>query len=252
MKKRLAAAAMIALSVQCTAANAGEPSDETVVVEASALIGIWKISTPSEFNVSFSQKAQFGAMVDRFCRIDRMQDDLVLGCLKPNPSNNSGTVSVHDAKIHLAWGSALARMVIDGTLQSSSRFDGTFGFKVMGIEYKDPSPSIGTKLTVSPVMPDKAGKSKLLAHLLGEMAKGRPTESFDAKSESVHLPTSGALLPLGAVQTISYLGETQKWDGASKRFIGFLSVYEVEFANGQRLCGLHQRNDDVLDGLVCV
>jgi len=30
------------------------------------------------------------------------------------------------------------------------------------------------------------------------------------------------------------------------------SAYQVEFANGQRLCGIHQRDDGVLDGFLCV
>jgi hypothetical protein len=30
------------------------------------------------------------------------------------------------------------------------------------------------------------------------------------------------------------------------------NVYQVEFANGQRLCAVHDRGDGVLDGFWCV
>lgn len=32
----------------------------------------------------------------------------------------------------------------------------------------------------------------------------------------------------------------------------FFRVYDVEFANGHRICGLHQSDDGTIDGLRCV
>jgi hypothetical protein len=72
------------------------------------------------------------------------------------------------------------------------------------------------------------------------------------------------LLPdLGAVQSLSYLGQETKWDwppppGATQDIMnipsrpGFFSVYLVRFAQGKRICGLHQRDDGALDAFRCV
>jgi len=148
------------------------------------------------------------------------------------------------------------RAVFDGTLQSSTQFTGNIALKLSGIRYDDPEQSIATKRTLSKAAPDEAGKSALLARLLSEMAKGLPLERPAEQSGNVELLTPEALRPLGAAQTVIYLGEFAKpvgtkSDGSPQYFINF-SVYDVEFVNGNRLCGLHQRDDGVLDGLLCV
>ncbi len=68
---------------------------------------------------------------------------------------------------------------------------------------------------------------------------------------------------VGLVQSISYLGQETKWDwppppGTKADIMNlpnrpdFFSVYLVRFADGELLCGLHQRDDGVLDAIGCV
>ena len=75
---------------------------------------------------------------------------------------------------------------------------------------------------------------------------------------------SNLTLPsVGPVQSISYLGQETKWDwppppGTRQDIMNlpnrpdFFSVYLVRFAEGELLCGLHQRDDGVLDAFGCV
>ena len=55
------------------------------------------------------------------------------------------------------------------------------------------------------------------------------------------------LRALGTVQAIIYLGAAPKWGT-----LNFFSAYDVEFANGERICGLHQSDDGKVDAFMCV
>lgn len=68
---------------------------------------------------------------------------------------------------------------------------------------------------------------------------------------------------IGPVQSLSYLGQETKWDwppppGTKADIMNlpnrpdFFSVYLVRFADGELLCGLHERDDGVLDAFGCV
>ncbi len=253
MRTLCAGVMVVALSAPAMAAVPAQVP-ETVVVEGGTLSGVWKISTPDFFSLSISQKAQFGPMEDEFCRIEQGDGELLVHCLGPHFYSRDGTLRFSGTKIHLAWGSVLLRMVIDGTLQSSSAFAGTFAFKLSGIVHRNPMPTIGTKLTLSATAPDTAGKSALLERLLGELANGPLAAPHDdaamkRNAEDIDLPTPGDLQALGAVKAVIHLGGMP---GGDRNVADFFSVYDVEFVNGERICGLHQRDDGTLDGLVCV
>ncbi len=74
--------------------------------------------------------------------------------------------------------------------------------------------------------------------------------------------TPEELRSLGKVEAVLYLGEGST---VRPRFsdvntthsipafpVFAFSAYQIEFTNGERLCGIHQREDGVLDGFVCV
>jgi len=166
-------------------------------------------------------------MHDNYCRIEQIGAALTVNCFPL--LGIDGTISTESAHFHLAWGTMMARIVVDGTMQSAAQFAGHFTVKVSGISFDDPDISEGTKLTLSTATPDKGGKTSLLAHALAEMASGSSTEPFDEKSNFVQRLKPEMLRPLGGVQTIIYLGESQKETGA--RVAGapvvadFFSVY---------------------------
>jgi hypothetical protein len=248
MRKLLPAALLAALPITATAAEAIPPS-ETVVVNASALDGVWKITKPDYGSIKLFHDAQWGAMHDSFCRMEHVHGDLAVHCFAWGILKD-GRVSIEGKNIHFAWGTMMLRIVIDGDLQSATQFGGTFAVKFSGIEYDDPVASSGTKLTLSPNAPDGGGKSALLARLLGEMTKGAPTATFDTQAGNVRPLKAQTLQALGAVQSIIYLGTAPK--PGNLKIADFFSVYDVEFAGGQRICGLHQRDDGTLDGFTCV
>lgn len=199
---------------------------------------------------------KWGPLVDRYCRIDRSLAKLNVYCLGNGKGLFAkGTVTVDGTKIHLAWGTMMLRMVIDGALLTSSNFTGNAGLKLSGIEFDDPEMSLAKKLTLSGAPLDKPGKSALLTYLLDEMRDGAVSEPHADKTENVQFPMPKELGELGKVQTVVYLGEFAKpvgiVPGGGPRNIINLSVYDVEFANGERLCGLHQQEGGMLDAFMC-
>ncbi|MGA7676610.1 MAG: hypothetical protein WCA78_16385 [Rhizomicrobium sp.] len=253
--KRFAGAMVIALTAPCMAEDSIATSTETIVVSASALTGVWKMNWPeSGFIALLHHDAYWGPLRDHFCRIEQARSDMKVRCI--GMGDWTGTVTVEDGKIHIAWGTMLARLALDGIVQSATHFDGNFAIKLVGIEYDDPQIANGTKLTLSETLPDKAGKSALLGRVLDQMSKGPITEKVDAQSKNIWTAKPEELRPLGAVKSIIYLGEFTKLldvksDG-SRQYEEPFSVYDVEFANGERLCGLRQDASGALQHFACI
>jgi hypothetical protein len=128
--------------------------------------------------------------------------------------------------------------------------------KISGIAQENPIPSNAAKLTLSETLPDQAGKAPLLRTALEQLAKGPlALPHDDAAIGKARGALPAGIATLGALQAIVYLGSSSRelpGSGLPQMEPGFFSVYAAEFANGERICGLHQREDGVLDAFQCV
>jgi len=252
------ASRFLALILVATTAHAGSTSaPETVRVNGQyVLSGVWMITRPQSASVATFRDDKFGPMEPGFCRIEQSQDKLGVHCVGPSPLWE-GTGHVDGTNLHLAWGSFLLRLVIDGTLRSPTEFTGIFSVKVSGIAYSDPDSASGTKLNLADASPDTSAQAALLARALSQIEGGQLSEPHDdaalarnAEDEFAAPPTPDDLRGLGSPQMVFYLGHTNKWDGLRSR-PDYFKVYDVEFANGERVCEVHQTDGGVLDGLIC-
>lgn len=214
---------------------------ETVTVRDAALTGLWKIAVPEGLGTNFVH-THFGPMKNIFCRITQTGTAFTINCLNGGFSR-SGTGTIEGNKVHIAWGVMMARMVIDGEHAGNS-IDGHFTFKLSGISHEDAYPSHSERLT-PPVADPDGGKSVMLKAILEE--KPVPHDDVAIAKNDGALPAPNKL---GAIQVIAYLGTSPKLD--DPHGADFYSVYDVEFANGDRICGLHQRDNGVLDAFRCV
>jgi hypothetical protein len=215
---------------------------ESVTVNASAMLGIWKISRPNYVrkNGLFGDWI-FGPVSDFFCRMERNGDAIAMPCL----SSGEPTVTFEAGKIHLAQGIALARFVVDGVMQPGPSFTGHAAIKLAGIGTEDPGISSGTRLDLSTPPSDAGGMAQLLRDLV---AQGIAHIAHDDKVKD-----SPALrADLGSIESVIYLGQQDRVGGPVNTVKGFFSVYALEFENGERICGLHRREDRTLDAFGCV
>jgi hypothetical protein len=246
-------------------------NDSVIVVAKPSLTGFWRIKirdTPDN-----TGKGQL-------CRIAQTDDDLSMRCLPP-----SGKVSgsVDGNRIHLSLPGTICFnancvtlpsiwLTLDATLAGGASFRGTTGVKLIGLtmfvpkEAEIPVPASGYKFDTAADAPDTPGKAPLLAAILGELTKGPIAHAHDAAMVSnmtrvdlANPNTTKEIRSLGDVLRITYVGEGQtqrgKWLPATKTWSEppfSFNTYAVEFTNGQRLCGIHQRDDGVLDGFLCV
>jgi hypothetical protein len=229
------AAALVCLLVLPAAAQ----DIESVTVSANAALGIWKITHPH----ALTKAGLFGDWKwerrrDSFCRIEQAGSEMAFHCLYMG----EGTVTVSGNRIHLAWGSMMARLVIDGEFQSGSSFAGHSAAKLAGISVEDPAISSGAKIATAADAADKGGKSNLLRTVVADLTL--VPHSPDLK-DSPALPAT-----LGRAQTFIYLGQ-QAIDFPGRKDAEVLTVYAVEFENGERICGLHQDDNGTLDALRC-
>lgn len=220
--------------------NVVQPS-EAVRVESNAIDGIWAINTPSEISIDFTQSAHFGPMEKRFCRVETKGHTTAIRCVAPDFYLLEGTAQVEEGKVHLAWGSALARYVIDATLDDPFHMTGTFAVKVMGIKHDAPELSTAEKIHATNAVADSSADGSLITTSLQQLANGAKLAGNVSSSE---------LRALGGVQAVVYLGKTGRSANEKKSY--FYSVYQVEFSSGERLCGLHQTDQGVADKLTCV
>ena len=234
---------MIALAFALVA-TAAQAQPETVNIERSrSLEGLWKISVPAGIRIGFSGPAKFGPMRDLYCRITQDGD---IHCLSGGYAE-SGTATLDSDKVHIAWGSMMARMAIDATYKDGG-FTGIFTFKVSGIRHDAPEPSIGGRIT-PPTGNDEG--SKYFATLMTQLSEDNVSFPLDAKAIVAHngsLPTD--IKKLGNVEATAFLGLTPRQIDRPEGDL--YSVHIVEFAHGERLCGLHRNADGVLDAIRCV
>lgn len=231
---RLVAAFLLLSAIAATAQET-----ESVTVNASALPGVWKITRPSYIaKRGVFGAIKFGPLTSGFCRIEQA-DGLTFHCL----SSGSGTVTLDGPNIHFAQGIIIARAVLDGTFDTGNSFTGRMAMKLAGITTEDSHLSSGGKLDLSKLQTGPAD-----ALLRTVITNGLAQIPHDAKLKEPALPSD-----LGEVQALIWLGHQDKGGGPDQPTVkDYFSVYAVEFDHGERLCGLHQRDDGVLDVLHCV
>ena len=241
-------------------ATAQDKPVESVTVYGSTLVGVWRAGLPLYAGkASIFSPLIWGPLRDTFCRITPRQNDLEASCLQLFGQNP--TVTTDGTHVHFAMGTMMARLVMDGDLVSAEHIRGHFQAKLVGIALEDSAVSEIIGVTPDPATSDKGGKAALLRRILEEGLSDVP---YDDAAIGMWWHGQIAAVPkLGAVRTIAYLGQETYWgtppppEGAKNWHArpdrpDFFSVYLVDFADGERLCGLHQRDDGVLDGFHCV
>jgi hypothetical protein len=230
------ASAFLLLSAMAASAQ----QTESITVNASALVGVWKITSPSYIvKRGIFSGIEFGPLSSRFCRIEQMKDELTSYCL----NGGRNTVSLNGRSIHFARGIMIARAVLDGTLDSSTSFTGRMAMKLAGITTEDSNLSSGGKLDLS--RPQTGPADALMRRALTD---GLAQIPHDARLKDPPVLESG----LGEIQALIWLGQQDQGGGPNQQTMkDYFSVYAVEFDHGERLCGLHQRGDGILDAFQC-
>jgi hypothetical protein len=182
-------------------------------------------------------------------RIAPQKDDLAMFC---GGHEQAATVTANGDHIHFAWGTMMARIAIDGDMVSAGHMRGHFQIKLLGIKFEDPAFSDVLRVTPDPTAMDQPGKAALLRQIFEQGLASVPQDAAAAKQGKI----AGAVPQLGAITAIAYLGHETKLSvlGTTPGLPDqpdFFSVYLVTFAQGERLCGLHQRADGVLDAFRC-
>lgn len=233
-----------AAGLACLLAHSAAAQEvEQVTVYGGSLSGFWHVIQPSWLQMNLFGKLTWGPPIDRICRIGHDHEGYDTHCYYQKGSG--GTLEVDASHFHLAWGSMLARMVYDGEVTSATAFHGHFGAKLMGIVITDPDLSEGNKIALDPAAPDVAGRVGLLRAVLnGEAVPHDPKLDEAMAAARADRP--------GALQQIIYLGLQDKGGGPAIAAVpNYFAAYAVEFADGERLCWLHQDDDGKLTAFQC-
>ena len=217
---------------------------EQVTVYGGSLSGIWKVSGPGWVTVNLFHGTQWGPPREGFCRIDHNQVGYTTHCYGQAPSSG-GSLEVNDKNFHLAWGTTMARLVLDGTVGSATQFTGHFALKLAGVPIEDADEAEGTKIEVKTDASDIGGNAQLVHDILtGATPPHDP--AVDAGLTAAHL------LQLGGIEAIRYVGQQSKAGGPKTvPDPNYLTVYVVEFEKGELLCALHQSQDATLEAFLC-
>ena len=206
--KRLA----IALLLLAAPAMAQDAPVETIeVIGAQSLAGIWKIDFPAGIPISIPLvvRGTFSEQ-DAFCRIEEAKNALTVHCL---PWNGDGIATVDEKSLHLAWGVALFRFVIDAADPQPPAFTGAYRLKMFGLGHEAPTPASGRKLAPSAGAPDTAGQGATLLASLKAIADATAPPMDDVMRKNFGMAFGGApattaatLQGLGAPAQAIYLG----------------------------------------------
>lgn len=195
------------------ASASAQPVEQITVEKDRGLTGLWRMMVPRSIGIAFFRPAEFGPMRFLFCRIEEQG---AIRCLNGGYSLN-GTVTRDGDNVHVAWGTAMARFVIDGTYKNDA-ISGRFTFKLSGISHDAPSASHSSRIT--PGGEAHAEGAALLARL---------------RNDRRILPR--ATDALGTIEHAAYLGTSPDLDNTGGE--DFFQVYSVEFSGGQRICAAH-------------
>lgn len=233
----------IALALLLMALPSAAQDVEQVTVYGGSLSGFWHVTGPTWLQVNLLGKVTWGPLIERICRIGHDHEGYDTHCYYQK--GKGGTLEVDSSHFHLAWGSMVARMVYDGEVISATAFTGHFGAKLMGITVTDPDVSEGHKIALNPTAPDTAGKAGLLRAVLnGETVPHDPKLDDNMAAARADRP--------GALQQVIYLGLQNKGGGPTLATVpDYFAVYAVEYADGERVCWLHQDDDGKLAAFQC-
>lgn len=238
---------VIALMLLAVPVMAQDAPVETVNAYGSSLVGIWRVGRPSSIAVTgFFSPIKWGEERQQFCRIIANRDDLQAICTTGGPFQ-AGTVSMEGNHVHFAWGTMMLRMVLDGEMLDTGHLRGRFQFKVSGITAQSPASYEAVRVLPDATAPDHGGQGETLRRILEQ---GFAQVPHDGGQRTLPEPPQ-----LGPVTALAYLGEEVR-DGGPPRGdtpapTYSFSVYLANFAQGQRLCGLHRRADGVVDDFRC-
>jgi hypothetical protein len=247
------------LTMEGASAQVSDLHVESLTVHASPMVGVWKLAWPQWGRIPGNR---WGPLGDRYCRIGERRGDLEIHCLTRGGGANNiaqGAVSVTEDQVSFTWGSIFSRMWLEGKLQSPIRIDARMGARIAGFQRENPAPVSATKLSFSEDAPDLGERTVLLRTALQQLASGKLTLPHDAEA----IEDNGGELPndiklLGALKLVTHLGPsfretaTSLGNGVPVMDLESFRAFAVEFEHGQRLCGLHQRADGMLDYFRCV
>lgn len=242
-----------------TPALAQDMGLETVTVRGSSLVGVWHGTLgQSGFrglfgNLTGMTPLKLGQMVPVYCRIAPVQDELEMSC---HQFGYMGRVTMADDLVRIGG----VRMAFEGEQPDVNTLRGHFRSRSwLGLSQVNPAVAEAVRVVPHADAPDRAGNASLLRQVLeqGLAAVPHDTEAMKKRGSNFTLPKTSL------VQSISYLGQETKWDwppppGTRADIMNlpsrpdFFSVYLVRFADGELLCGLHQRDDGVMDAFGCV
>jgi hypothetical protein len=242
-----------------TPALAQDTEQETVTVHGSSLVGVWHGTLgQSAFrglfgNLTGMTPMKLGQAVVLHCRIASTGGEMEMSCPQ---FGYMGRVTDSDGLVRIGG----RRMVFEGEQPDANSLRGRFRSRSwLGLSQHNPVVAEAVRVVPQAGAPDRSGKAALLSLILeqGLAAAPHDEEAMKSNGSKFNLPK------VGEVQGISYLGQETKWDwppppGTKADILNlpsrpdFFSIYLVRFADGELLCGLHQRADGVLDAIGCV
>lgn len=219
---------------------------EQVTVYGGSLSGFWHAEAVTGIQMNFLGHVTWGPLRQVWCRRDHDTDGYASHCFAG--SVKGGGLEQDGRHFHLAWGSALMRLVYDGEVTSPTSTEGHYAVKLMGITVTNPALAHSTKFVPRPDAPDEAGKAQMVRSVLNGDAV-----AHDAALDADIAAARG--LKLGAIQSISFLGRQIMPGKDGPKTVpdpNYLAAYAVEFADGERICWLHQDDDGKLAAFRCV
>ena len=233
--------------------------------DAAGLRGIWKIGLPDsagyrhiagaygavnelgEDNGALLDRTfRFGPVRDQFCRIGGAGAALAVHCMSFG-ATGEGAVGNQDGQFTLTWsGGDHAQVSLHGTLQTPDRFRARFIVEDERKDHRAPELVTGTRLDPAAAAQGDIWLGVILKGTLAALSLG-DTSLLAVGAPDVAVPRD--LAALGRVRAVSHIGEAPLLRDPQQRPV--LDVYAVEFAGGERLCGIHLTYGKI-DALRCV
>jgi hypothetical protein len=204
-------------------------------------------------NLTGMTPMKLGQTVLVYCRIAPKEIELEISCPQ---FGHMGRVTIEDGLVRIGG----SRVAFEGEQPDVNTLRGRYRSRSwLGLSQGNPAVAEAVRVVPQADAPDASGNAALLRQILEQGLAAVPQDGEAMKKNG----SSRTPLKIGPVQSLSYLGQETKWDwppppGTRQDIMNlpnrpdFFSIYWVRFADGELLCGLHQRDDGVLDAFGCV
>jgi hypothetical protein len=236
-------------SVEAIPKKPQSPGTEEIIVTGHRDFGgIWSLTMPNRISLTLPNNVEYGDLRRNICRFVQDGTEISGACLpvlpfSPTFGRFDGRIDGNEVRLRQALGPAL--IVVNGTIDTMRSLKGGLSVGMLGVGLTPELPVSGQRLEPSEDRSPGPEWEAALRGIIEDVTAGRVAEGKYAKVASLKEWRADAKT-LGPLVSVAYLDRVTAPDVAATQ----LEVFELNYTNGTRICGIDLTAEGEIRALV--